>query len=90
MERSVQRLAMKDRPRLPPSNAHIIFKRTFETEFGQKSLKIGRILAACRAIIAWALHAADAAVDGLPQKRRRFSTALPPRAALATSRADFP
>src|SRR5712691_9424414 len=79
MERSVHWHRDEDCPRLPPSNAHTIFKRTFETEFGQKSLKIGRILAAYRAITPGLCAPQMPPRIVLPQKCRRLAAARRPR-----------
>jgi hypothetical protein len=83
MERSVQWHRDEDLPEAAAiqhaSNAYGIFKRTFETEFGQKSLKIGRILAACRAMTPGFAISGMLRRIVLPQKRRSLAAVRHPR-----------
>ena len=78
-----------------PSNRCIIFKRTFETKFGQESLKNGRLWEPSGANSSGKVSAGFPA--GPAQCRLASGkacclgpAALPPRATLATTVADFP
>ena len=79
----------------PPSNRCIIFKRTFETKFGQKSLKNGRLWGPCRANSSGKVSVGFRAGPARCRLAEAMAcclepAALPPRAAVATSVADFP
>src|SRR5262249_58391399 len=96
MERSTSRVADEG----SPSNACPNFKHVFETEFGQKLLKIGRIPAGSEDFseafqrlgrhFSRICHDVTGIAASAAGYRRRFARGLPPRASLATSNADFP
>jgi hypothetical protein len=79
----------KGRSRGCRPQTHVLFSNgRFETKFGQESLKIGRLSKACRGKFS------DRVSEWLPGPCGPHAcgrvSALPPRAALATSVVDFP